>query len=232
MLWTAFLMGFVGSLHCAGMCGPLTLLLPQDLKRHSQFINGRILYNLGRVLTYTFLGLTIGYLGQNSSLFFSKGLLSVWLGLGILIYLIISRHRRSNSTLYAKVSKLTNSLKTGLKKSLKANYFSGQLFFGILNGLLPCGLVYAALAGAFIQLKPLNGALYMMLFGLGTFPMMLAISLGSGWIKKKFGKQLTNIVPITYAVLATWLIIRGIYTQQPDFHSHGIKAIVNCFVPH
>jgi len=89
MLWTAFLMGFVGSLHCAGMCGPLTLLLPQDTKRRSQFINGRILYNLGRILTYTFLGLTIGYLGQNSLLFFSKGLLSVWLGLGILIYLII-----------------------------------------------------------------------------------------------------------------------------------------------
>ncbi len=232
MLWTAFLMGFVGSLHCAGMCGPLTFLLPQDRKKRSAFISGRVFYNLGRILTYTFLGLIIGYLGQNSTLFFSKGLLSVWLGLAILIYLVLSRQQGGNSILYTKVSRISSSLKNGLKKSLKANYFSGQLFFGIINGLLPCGLVYAALAGAYIQLEAINGAMYMMLFGLGTFPMMLAMALGSGWVKKKFGRQINHVIPITYVVLACWLIIRGIYTQQPDFHSQGVKAIISCFIPH
>ncbi|WP_341225921.1 sulfite exporter TauE/SafE family protein [uncultured Arcticibacterium sp.] len=231
MLWSALVMGFFGSLHCAGMCGPLTLLLPNDKKKYATFLLGRTLYNIGRVLTYALLGLLIGFIGQNTTFFISKGVLSVWLGLIILIGLLVSGNFIQNKYLYNKLSSFTSKLKSGFRKSFEANYFTGQLVFGTINGLLPCGLVYAALAGAFIQLDALSGAAFMALFGLGTVPMMLSISLGSGWIKKRFGNRIKNIIPATYALLACWLIFRGITTQNPDFHGQGVKAIVQCFIP-
>ena len=64
MLWSAFLLGLVGSLHCIGMCGPLTLLLPYDGRFSSKFVFGRISYNLGRVVTYSLLGATAGFFGE------------------------------------------------------------------------------------------------------------------------------------------------------------------------
>lgn len=231
MLWSAFLMGFFGSLHCSGMCGPLTLLLPNDKKKYPTFFLGRTLYNLGRILTYALLGLLIGYIGQNTTFFISKGVLSVWLGCVILIGLFISGNFVQNKYLYNKLSSITSKLKSGFRKSFDANYFTGQFIFGTINGLLPCGLVYAALAGAFIQLNALSGAAFMALFGLGTVPMMLSISLGSGWIKKRFGNKIKNVIPATYSLLALWLIFRGITTQNPDFHGQGVKAIVQCFIP-
>lgn len=232
MLWSAFLMGFVGSLHCAGMCGPLTLLLPTDKRKYPAFITGRVLYNLGRIFTYALLGLIIGFIGQNTALFFSKSLLSVTLGILILLGVLLSGVYFQNNFLYAKINLFTSKLKTGFRNNFNRNYFVGQFFFGILNGLLPCGLVYAALAGSFIQLDELRGTLFMALFGLGTVPMMLSISLGSGWFKRKFGGQVKRIIPITYAALALWLIVRGLYTQDPNFHQHPMQTIVECFVPH
>ncbi len=232
MLWTAFLMGLVGSLHCAGMCGPLTLLLPNDNKKYTSFFTGRVLYNLGRIITYAFLGLVIGYIGQNATLFISKGVLSAWLGLLILIGLLGSSRVFRNKVIYNKLNQITSKLKSAFRNSFDANYFVGQFVFGTINGLLPCGLVYAALAGSFIQLNAFYGAVFMALFGLGTVPMMLSISLGSGWIKKYFGGKIKNVIPITYGILAFWLIFRGIYTQSPDLHGQGMKAIVECFVPH
>ncbi|AWW00526.1 sulfite exporter TauE/SafE family protein [Arcticibacterium luteifluviistationis] len=231
MLGSAFIMGLIGSLHCAGMCGPLTLLLPNDKKKYPTFFAGRTLYNIGRIFTYALLGLVIGFIGQNTTFFISKGVLSVWLGLIIIIGLFVSGNFIHNKFFYNALSRFTSKLKSGFRKSFDANYFTGQFIFGVINGLLPCGLVYAALAGAFIQLNPLTGAAFMALFGLGTLPMMLSISLGSGWIKKRFGNRIKNIIPVTYALLAVWLIFRGITTQNPDFHGQGVKAIVNCFVP-
>jgi uncharacterized protein len=232
MLWSAFIMGFFGSLHCAGMCGPLTLLLPNDKKKYPAFFTGRVLYNIGRILTYAFLGLLIGFIGQNTTFFISKGVLSAWLGLIILIGLFFSGSIFNKNFIYSKLNRFTSKLKSAFRRNFDSNYFTGQFIFGIINGLLPCGLVYAALAGSFIQMNALSGSLFMALFGLGTVPIMLSISLGSGWIKKRFGSQIKNVIPVTYGLLACWLIFRGIYTQNPDFHGQGIKAIVECFVPH
>jgi hypothetical protein len=225
-------MGLFGSLHCVGMCGPLTLLLPNDQKKYPVFFTGRALYNIGRILTYASLGLLIGFIGQNTALFISKGVLSVWLGLIILIGLFVSGRIITNNLFYNKLNKLTSKLKSAFRRNFDSNYFTSQFIFGSINGLLPCGLVYAALAGSFIQLNAFYGAAFMAAFGLGTVPMMLSISLGSGWIKKRVGSQIKNVIPITYGLLGCWLIFRGIYTQNPDFHSGGIKVIVQCFVPH
>ena len=227
MIWTAFLMGLVGSLHCAGMCGPLTLLLPANQKT-LKFISGRVLYNLGRISTYALLGLAVGLIGQESTLFFSKSALSVIMGVFILLFLFLPEKWLSGFKIYQFLAGFTNKLKAGFKRNFKKYFYSGQLIFGLLNGLLPCGLVYAALAGAFIQLDVFQGAAFMAVFGLGTLPMMLSISLGSGWLKKYFSGHIKRIIPITYALLAVWLIYRGIYTNGPNLHGAQAGEMVEC----
>ncbi|MCR9064575.1 MAG: sulfite exporter TauE/SafE family protein [Cytophagales bacterium] len=230
MLWTAFLMGLVGSLHCAGMCGPLTLLLPSDKKKYPVFFSGRLLYNLGRIATYAALGLVVGLVGQQSSLFVSRNALSIGMGVLILAFILIPDKWLNDFRIYQWMAGYTNRLKAAFKRNFKEHYFFGQLVFGFLNGLLPCGLVYAALAGSFIQLDALQGAAYMALFGLGTLPMMLSISLGSGWLKKHFSTQIKRLIPITYAFLALWLIYRGINTTSPQLHGADAGEMVECVV--
>ncbi|KPM49163.1 sulfite exporter TauE/SafE family protein [Jiulongibacter sediminis] len=227
MIWTAFFMGLVGSLHCAGMCGPLTLLLPHDQKT-TKFIAGRILYNLGRIGTYALLGFAVGLIGQESALFISKNALSITMGVLILLFLFLPDKWLSGFKVYQYLAGFTNKLKAGFKRNFNQNFYSGQLVFGFLNGLLPCGLVYAALAGAFIQLEVLQGAAFMALFGLGTLPMMLSISLGSGWLKKHFSGQIRKVIPVTYALLAVWLIYRGVYTHGPTLHGAEAGEMVEC----
>lgn len=228
MLWTAFLMGLVGSLHCAGMCGPLTLLLPSDKSRYPKFISGRILYNLGRIATYGILGLVVGLVGQQSTLFISRELISVGLGIIILLIIFLPDKWLNEISVYQKISRFTSKLKSGFKQNFNKSYYGGQMVFGLLNGLLPCGLVYAALAGSFIQLEALKGAAYMALFGLGTLPMMLSISLGSGWLKRHFSGSIKRLIPITYAFLAIWLIYRGIYSPSPKLHGADAGEVVEC----
>ncbi|MGR3808996.1 sulfite exporter TauE/SafE family protein [Jiulongibacter sp. NS-SX5] len=228
MIWTAFIMGLVGSLHCAGMCGPLTFLLPSDKTNQLRFISGRLLYNLGRIFTYALLGLVIGLIGQKSTLFVSRNVLSIILGSIILVAVQIPTKWVNDHKLYQITSRFVSKIKSGFKQNFKTNYYSGQLVFGVLNGLLPCGLVYAALAGAFIQLDILKGATYMAAFGAGTLPMMLSIALGSGWLKKYFSGSVKKIIPITYAFLAIWLIYRGVNTSGPTLHGAGATAIEEC----
>ncbi len=228
MLWTAFLMGLVGSLHCAGMCGPLTLLLPSGKSTSSRFIAGRLLYNLGRIATYALLGLLVGLVGQQSTLFVSREIISVTVGVLILVFVLLPDKWLSEINVYQIIARTTGKLKAGFKRNFETNYYTGQLVFGFFNGLLPCGLVYAALAGSFIQLDTLKGGAYMALFGLGTLPMMLSISLGSGWLKRHFSGQIRKLIPLTYAFLAIWLIYRGLQAPTPHLHGSDSGEMVEC----
>ena len=91
ILWTsALLTGFVGSLHCVGMCGPIALALPVGGKTQGQIFFSRIFYNLGRITTYSFIGLMMGLVGKK--LFFSgiQQELSISIGITILLILILS----------------------------------------------------------------------------------------------------------------------------------------------
>ena len=85
MFYSAFIMGFIGSLHCVGMCGPIAMMLPADNSKRGKFIMGRVLYNGGRILTYAFLGLLVGFIGESTIYFISQKSLSILLGVLILI---------------------------------------------------------------------------------------------------------------------------------------------------
>lgn len=220
-LWTAFILGLVGSLHCAGMCGPLALALPHAGRNASTYLLGRLAYNLGRLVTYCLLGLVFGLLGKSLSLVGVQRWVSIALGVALLAGLFVSR----KLALWRPVTALVEQLKSRMGALLRRRSLDALLVLGLLNGLLPCGLVYVACAGATATGDLLSGALYMFAFGVGTVPMMLAISLSGKLVPFSLRLKLLKAVPLAIFILGTLLILRGmslgIPYVSPDLSGDG-----------
>jgi uncharacterized protein len=209
-LWTAFLLGFVGSAHCAGMCGPLALALPGGGAR-SRFLVGRLLYNLGRIITYALMGAVFGLLGHGFALAGLQRWVSLVLGAIILGGLIFSPHFANALPVTRAVGWLKSAL-GGLFRRRELTAFFGV---GLLNGLLPCGLVYVACAGATATGRVWGGMEYMVAFGLGTVPMMLALSLVGAKLQFVLRLRLQRLIPASLAVVGALLLLRGMALGIP-----------------
>jgi len=211
--WAALILGLAGSLHCLGMCGPLALALPAGREASNlQRALGRLAYNLGRACTYALMGIFAGLLGHVLQLGGVQRWVSILLGILLIATLLFSSHHMPEwvlNTFYRPVQK-------GLGKLLKRQGSSGLFQIGLLNGLLPCGLVYAALAGASLQEGPLRGAAYMFIFGLGTLPMMFALSMGGLSLRTpRFKPVLQYLVPALTLTAGVLLILRGLSLGIP-----------------
>lgn len=226
MLYTAFILGLVGSLHCVGMCGPLTLLLPTDARSKTRFLAGRLVYNLGRISTYALLGILIGFVGEQVAIFVSQKWVSVGFGLLIIFGLIVYKFFNQSLRFVYLNSRLNNWVSGMFGKAGKRPFFLSQYTFGLVNGLLPCGMVYAALAGAFMQVQVWQGGVYMLLFGLGTLPLMLLASIGFGFVKNNRFFSLKYIVPTSYFVIAILLIFRGLSGELPSLYTQTDSSFI------
>ncbi len=222
MFYSAFIMGFIGSLHCVGMCGPIAMMLPADTSKRWKFIIGRVLYNGGRLITYVILGLFVGFIGESTTYFVSQKSLSILLGALILVGVFLPKTWQQKISLNNYVFGFTNYIKGSLSRLFKKHSLATQFSFGVLNGFLPCGLVYAALSGAFLTEAFTDGMLFMFLFGVGTLPMMLGVSLGATWLRKTFGSKIPKLIPITYSLIGLWLIFRGLIISFPHIIKQNI----------
>ena len=209
--WTAFLLGFVGSLHCAGMCGPLALALPPAGATTPAYVAGRLAYNLGRVATYCALGLVFGLAGATLWLAGIQRWVCLALGLALLLGLFASR----KLIRWNPVTLVAGWLQSRMSGLLRRRTVASLAVLGLLNGLLPCGLVYVACAGATATGDLFNGALYMLAFGAGTVPMMLAISLSGKLVPFSLRLKLLKAVPVAVFLLASLLILRGMELDIP-----------------
>jgi sulfite exporter TauE/SafE len=209
-LWTAFLLGFVGSAHCAGMCGPLALALPGG-GGGATFLLGRLLYNFGRVVTYVLMGALFGLLGQGFALAGLQRWVSLALGLLILLGLLASPRLAKA----LPVTRFVGWLKASLGSLFQKRALTSLFGIGLLNGLLPCGLVYIACAGATATGSLLSGVDYMLAFGLGTVPMMLAISLVGTKLQFVLRLRLQRLIPVSLAIVGALLLLRGMALGIP-----------------
>ena len=179
MFWSAFILGILGSFHCIGMCGPIAFLLPVDRNNSIKKLSQIVTYHLGRLLAYGLIGLFFGLLGRSLYIFGLQQQLSIAIGI-IMITLIVSPSRVVNKysiskPIYKGISKVKSALGKALKKKSADTFFT----IGFLNGFLPCGLVYMAVFASITMGQSLLGSLYMILFGIGTIPLMTtAIYLG------------------------------------------------------
>jgi hypothetical protein len=229
LLVSALVVGFLGSFHCVGMCGPIAIMLSGNPSSHTlKFITGRLMYNLGRVITYSLLGMAAGLTG---SLFFINGFQSeLSIAAGILIILsVLFLNERMMVNIFPKVfTAVSASLKKRFAGQRKRNSFSSLLMIGMINGLLPCGFVYLALAGSVAAGSVAGGAAYMALFGLGTIPAMLAVSMAGHLFGMRFRNFFRKATPVIAISVSLLLIYRGIilYENKTACCHHSGKAIV------
>jgi sulfite exporter TauE/SafE len=197
--WTAFILGLVGSLHC-----PAEGTVPA-------YVMGRVAYNLGRIVTYCILGLVFGLVGATLWLAGVQRWVSIALGLALLVGLFASRRLvRWNPVLL-----VVDWLKSRMSGLLRRRSLGSLAVLGLLNGLLPCGLVYAACAGATATGGVLAGVQYMAAFGAGTVPMMLALSVSGKLVPVSLRLQLGKAIPVCLFLLGTLLILRGMSLGIP-----------------
>ena len=204
--------GLAGSLHCVGMCGPLAMALPMGQGRDQQILN-ILLYNSGRAITYGLLGLLFGWLGNNFFIAGYQQVLSISVGIGILLLYFINS---SKTNLFPFINRFTNAIKNALVTQMKSkSLFKSSLLVGILNGLLPCGMVYLAIGSAMATGSIQNGTLLMFSFGLGTIPLMALLMIFGKSIKFSWRLQLKKALPIMVVCMSVLLILRGLNLGIP-----------------
>jgi uncharacterized protein len=211
----ALSIGFLGSFHCVGMCGPIALALPLPKASNINFIFGRIIYNLGRIISYAVMGFIFGWLGQKISLWGFQQFLSILLGIAIILFIIMPGRIKDKLLAFTPIQKIISPLKISIGKLFKQKSLPSFLLIGILNGFLPCGFVYMGLAGAIAVAKPVTGMLVMTFFGLGTFPAMFAVSVFGKFINLSFRQKLRKITPVFAILFAVIFIFRGLNLGIP-----------------
>ncbi len=230
----AFMMGILGSFHCVGMCGPLALSLP--LKSENRFAKfyGALLYNSGRIVTYSLFGLLFGAIGKTVAVFGFQQWLSVILGILIIAFVILPKKmnvlQKGNAGLW-----FYERTRAALGK-LFIQRTDGSLFLiGLLNGLLPCGLVYMAAAGAVATGDISSSVLFMAFFGLGTLPVMWMVAFFGNYVSVGIRQRIRRAYPYMMMLMACLLILRGmglgIPYVSPKANDEKAQAIECCAKP-
>ncbi len=210
MIWAGFLFGLLGSFHCVGMCGPIAVALPLGGSSGWRFYAGRLLYNGGRLVTYTLLGGLAGAFGASLQLAGLQQAISITSGILILLLLVLPATSKGKAAQVLGTDKLVVWVRRKLGYFFQQKSVGALFMVGLLNGLLPCGFVYIALSGA-ISAPGISGAmLYMLLFGLGTFPLMFLVSLSGKLISLKLRHTFNKVVPYVGMALAVLFIMRGL----------------------
>ncbi len=207
ILSTAMLLGMLGSLHCVGMCGPLALSVPVKNDTVKARIYGSLLYNMGRVVTYSFFGGIIGVFGQTLSLIGFQQWLSIIAGLLILVFFIFNKKGSQKQRdlfpgFYEKIN-------TQLSKLYFQKSRSSVFFIGMLNGLLPCGFVYFAITGALATGSLPKSIVFMAAFGMGTLPLMWSLVFFGRYFSANLSRNIRKAYPYLMMTTAFLLIIRG-----------------------
>jgi len=212
---SALVLGLMGSFHCAGMCGPIAIALPLHGNTVPQKIFGGGLYNIGRTITYGVMGAIFGLVGQGLQLIGFQQKVSVIMGSIMIISVLFPALFKNQYSLDKSWFSVVGKLKKKIGEMFSIRSFQSLFFIGMLNGLLPCGLVYMAIAGAIGTGGVVEGSLYMILFGLGTIPMLLAISLAGNILSLTVRNKINKLIPVLVVVVGILFVLRGLSLGIP-----------------
>jgi len=214
---SAFLMGLAGGVHCVGMCGGIAGAFSFAVPKHASLQLYVACYNAGRILSYTLAGAVTGYLGAIASssikttlpiLQFISAVFLILLALYISNWFKgLSYLERIGAILWRKIQPLSKSL-------IPFKHPGFALGYGMIWGWLPCGLVYTALTWSLASGDSLSGATFMLFFGLGTLPALIASSLGAKYLvvflQNKFFRALVSFFLIIFALVLIFSMYRSI----------------------
>jgi sulfite exporter TauE/SafE len=215
MITAAFMIGLLGSLHCLGMCGPIALALPVRTTNRLIKLYKYLVYNFGRILTYASLGLIIGFVGRGFAIAGLQEIISISTGVLIIASVAIIHNPLNSKFLNRYTATIKASLKSAFQIYFKRTGIFSLFILGVLNGLLPCGMVYMAMLGALATGSSIAGAGFMAAFGLGTVPMMLSVSLMGNIISERVKSIFLRATPILACMIGVLLIVRGLSLNIP-----------------
>ncbi|HQX04316.1 MAG TPA: sulfite exporter TauE/SafE family protein [Flavobacterium sp.] len=226
MLYTALLFGLISSFHCIGMCGPIAMMLPIDRSNQTKKVFQILLYHLGRLTAYGMLGLFFGILGKGLFLAGFQQKLSIFVGIMMIIFVIVPEKKLAQYNFSKPIYKLISKVKSHLGAQFKRKSPDALFTIGLLNGFLPCGLVYAALFGAIAMQSELLGVAYMVLYGIGTIPMMSAVVLLSNFITVPVRNRIQKLIPIVVILIGSLFIVRGMGLDIPYISPNTTSLVV------
>ena len=210
MLMSAFVLGFAGSLHCAGMCSPLLMAVTSG----GRALLKRVVYNSGRIFTYAMGGFFFSTFGSLLLIGPYQHALSIAFGIALIVCACarIDLHRLSRLSKHLQGP--VNQLKNIFRKLLQINGHSSYFLMGMVNGLLPCGLTFVALSYCLLTPSPAHGAMFMAMFGAGTLPVMLGLGAMVSTAAKKFNLNFATLTGIMMIVSGILLIGRGYFVMD------------------
>ncbi len=228
VLIAGFTLGAFGSLHCVGMCGPLALALPVHHLSGAKKIIAAIIYNFGRVLTYSLLGLVMGVIGKGFFIAGWEQMFSIIIGSTLLFFTILYFVGKKNyqPNWYRNI---TYKLQYLISNLLNEKNYAGYLLIGMANGLLPCGLVYVAISSALVLGNEVTSTLFMASFGFATIPAMLLLTVMGTKISLVVRNKMKRLTPFVIITVALLLILRGLSLDipyiSPAFSQTGTEKI-------
>ncbi|MFB9079900.1 sulfite exporter TauE/SafE family protein [Flavobacterium procerum] len=226
MLFSAFILGLISSLHCVGMCGPIAMMLPLDRKNEAKKATQILTYHLGRLTAYASIGLVFGLLGRG---FFLAGLqqkMSIFIGVFMIIVVLIPEKKLANYNFSKPVYKVISKIKSNLGAQFKNKSYKSLYTIGLLNGFLPCGMVYVALFGAIAMQSASYGVFYMLLFGLGTIPLMSIVVYVNALLKLPFRNKIQKAIPYVAVFIGVLFILRGLGLGIPYISPSSMSLFV------
>jgi hypothetical protein len=213
-MWLAFSIGFLGSFHCIGMCGPIAMALPLNRKSFLKKYAGILIYNFGRITTYALMGTIFGLLGQGIRIAGFQQILSITIGILLVISAFMPKIL-DGITFKGKIGILLSRMQYELRLLFKKSSYESLFSIGFLNGFLPCGLVYMAIGSSLAQNSLINSILFMVFFGLGTMPMMVFASELGSVISINFRNKIKRLIPVFIGVVGVFFIVRGMNLNIP-----------------
>ena len=226
MLYSAFIFGLISSFHCVGMCGPIAMMLPVDRNNETKKVTQIITYHIGKLTAYGILGLIFGLLGRSFYLAGMQQQLSIIVGVLMIVVALVPEKIFAKYNFSKPVYKIISKVKSSLGQQFKNKSYKSLFTIGLLNGFLPCGMVYVAIFGAIAMQSVSLGVLYMLLFGIGTIPMLTAVIYISNVLSFSFRGTLQKIIPVVAVVIGMLFIIRGLGLDIPYLSPSNMSLFV------
>lgn len=206
---SSLIIGLSASLHCLGMCGPLVMAIPMKTNNVYERSLGMLQYHIGKTFTYALLGLLAGLIGISIQTFKWMQLFSVISGVAIVFFAWAKFVRFPFGNKFRQL--FIRFSGTTIRKLFQSGMPFKPLLFGIINGLLPCGLIYIALINSLLAGSPFSGMMAMVFFGLGTVPVLTL----ARWISGKFQWRTNRWTPVLITLVGLMVVFRGLNLGIP-----------------
>lgn len=226
MIYSALILGLISSLHCVGMCGPIAMMLPVDRTNEAKRVMQIITYHLGRISSYSILGLFFGLLGRGLFLAGFQQKMSVLVGILMIVVVLVPEKVFAQLNFSKPVFRLISQVKSSLGQQFKKKTYSAIFVIGLLNGFLPCGLVYVALFGAIAMQEVPMSIAYMALYGVGTVPMMSLVVYVSNVLTLPVRNKIQKIIPIMVVGVGVLFVLRGMGLDIPFISPSNMSLFV------